>query len=61
MKVKFHNFTSRYNDIALIPTIMTSLYNPVRYCDIDFTWLIIYFGIRFEKPINQDNESRTTI
>ena len=50
MKVKIHNFTSWYNDIALIPTILISLPNAVRYLDIDITWLIFYVGVRFEKP-----------
>ena len=54
MKFKIQNFSSWYNEIVLIPTIVIALPNPVRYLDIDFEWLWIYVGIRFEKPTKSE-------
>ena len=51
MKIKFQNFSSKYNDIFLIPSISISLSNEVRYCDIDFVWLCFMVGIRFERKV----------
>ena len=54
MKIEINNYSARYNDIFIIPTISISRANAVRYFDIDFSFLWFMISIRFCKELKNN-------
>jgi len=55
MKIEVTNYSSRYNDLFILPTISISRENIVKYFDIDFSFLWFLISVRFCKP--EENNS----
>ena len=58
MKIKIFNYSARYNDIFIIPTISIARANITRYFDVDFSFLWFMISVRFTKELLTDEKPK---